>query len=89
MVLLLVLVVSLAAGSGAFSAIRHRPQADPALTATRAIGTDLRSHGGSRRFLRSRMDPATVPTGIRVEMLVSVTARTSPGTGPDADGKKT
>ncbi len=38
MVLLLVLVVSLAAGSGAFSAIRHWPQADPASTATEASG---------------------------------------------------
>ena len=70
MVLLLVLVVSLAAGSGAFSAIRHWPHADPALTATKAIGTDLRSHGGSRRFLRPRMDPATA-TGLALTVALA------------------
>jgi membrane-associated phospholipid phosphatase len=70
MVLLLVLAVSLAAGSGAFSAIRRWPQADPALSATKAIGTDLRSHGGSRRFLRSRMDPATA-TGLALTVAVA------------------
>ena len=70
MVLLLVLVVSLAAGSGAFSAIRRWPQADPAQTATKAIGTDLRSHVGSRRLLRSRMDPATA-TGLALTVALA------------------
>ena len=70
MVLLLVLVASLAAGSGAFSAIRHWPQADPALSATKAIGADLRSHGRSRRFLRSRMDPATA-TGLALTVALA------------------
>ena len=70
MVLLLVLVVSLAAASGAFSAIRHWPQADPASTATKAIGTDLRSHRGSRRFLRSRIDPATA-TGLALTVALA------------------
>jgi membrane-associated phospholipid phosphatase len=62
-VLLLVLLVSASAGLGAFFLIRAWPHADPALEATEAIGRDLRRHPGSRRFLRSRMDPATA-TGL-------------------------
>ena len=62
MVLLLVVLVSVAAGVGAFSLIRRWPQGDPALSATATIGKDL-SQGAPRRFLRSRMDPATA-TGL-------------------------
>ena len=62
MVLLLVVLVSVAAGAGAFALIRRWPQADPALGATATIGKDL-SQGAPRRFLRSRMDPATA-TGL-------------------------
>ncbi len=62
MVLLLVVLVSVAAGVGAFVLIRRWPQADPALSATATAGKDL-SHGAPRRFLRSRMDPATA-TGL-------------------------
>jgi membrane-associated phospholipid phosphatase len=61
-VLLLVVLVSVAAGAGAFALIRRWPQADPALGATATIGKDL-SQGAPRRFLRSRMDPATA-TGL-------------------------
>jgi membrane-associated phospholipid phosphatase len=62
-VLLLVLIVSASAGVGAFLLIRAWPHADPALGVTEAIGRGLRSHPGPRRFLRSRMDPATA-TGL-------------------------
>ena len=62
MVLLLVVLVSLAAAVGAFVLIRRWPQGDPALSATATIGKDL-SQGAPRRFLRSRMDPATA-TGL-------------------------
>jgi len=61
-VLLLVVLVSLAAAVGAFVLIRRWPQGDPALSATATIGKDL-SQGAPRRFLRSRMDPATA-TGL-------------------------
>jgi membrane-associated phospholipid phosphatase len=61
-VLLLVVLVSLAASVGAFALIRRWPQADPALSATATVGKDL-SQGAARRFLRSRMDPATA-TGL-------------------------
>jgi membrane-associated phospholipid phosphatase len=61
-VLLLVVLVSVAAGVGAFALIRRWPQGDPALSATATIGKDL-SQDAPRRFLRSRMDPATA-TGL-------------------------
>jgi membrane-associated phospholipid phosphatase len=62
-VLLLVVLVSVAAGVGAFALIRRWPQGDPALSATATIGKDLISQDAPRRFLRSRMDPATA-TGL-------------------------
>ena len=62
MVLLLVVLVSVAAGVGAFALIRRWPQGDPALSATATIAMDL-SQDAPRRFLRSRMDPATA-TGL-------------------------
>lgn len=55
--------VSAAAGIGGFLLVRHWPQADPALSATESIGQRLGSRRGVRRFLRSRMDPATA-TGL-------------------------
>lgn len=69
-VLILVLVVSVPAGLGAFLAIRRWPNADPALAATQALGEDLRSHRGSRRFLRSRMDPSAA-TGLALTVAVA------------------
>jgi membrane-associated phospholipid phosphatase len=59
---LLVVLMSVAAGVGAFVLIRRWPQADPALSATTTVGKDL-SQAAPRRFLRSRMDPATA-TGL-------------------------
>jgi undecaprenyl-diphosphatase len=55
--------VTTAAGIAGFALVRHWPQADPALSATEAIGHRLGSRRGVRRFLRSRMDPATA-TGL-------------------------
>jgi len=69
-VLVLVLVVSASAGLGAFLAIRRWPHADPALSATEALGEDLGSHRGSRRFLRSRMDPSTA-TGLALTVALA------------------
>jgi undecaprenyl-diphosphatase len=69
-VLFLVLVVSASAGLGASLAIRSWPHADPALNATEALGKDLRSHRGSRRFLRSRMDPSTA-TGLALTVALA------------------
>ena len=70
MVLVLVLVVSASAGLGASLAIRRWPHADPALSATEALGEDLGSHRGSRRFLRSRMDPSTA-TGLALTVALA------------------
>ena len=69
-VLFLVLVVSASAGLGAFLAIRRWPHADPALSATEALGKDLRGHRGSRKFLRSRMDPSTA-TGLALTVALA------------------
>jgi membrane-associated phospholipid phosphatase len=69
-VLVLVLVVSASAGLGASLAIRRWPQADPALSATEALGEDLGSHRRSRRFLRSRMDPSTA-TGLALTVALA------------------
>jgi membrane-associated phospholipid phosphatase len=69
-VLVLVLVVSASAGLGASLAIRRWPHADPALSATEALGGDLGRHLGSRRFLRSRMDPSTA-TGLALTVALA------------------
>jgi len=62
-VLLVVLLVSVAAGLAAFFVIQRWPQADPALRASEAIGEELERHPPARTFLRSRMDPSTA-TGL-------------------------
>jgi membrane-associated phospholipid phosphatase len=69
-VLLLVVLMSVAAGVGAFVLIRRWPQADPALSVTETIGRDLRSHEPPGRFLRSRMDPATT-TGLALTVALT------------------
>jgi membrane-associated phospholipid phosphatase len=69
-VLLLVLLMSVAAGVGAFVLIRRWPQAYPALSATETIGRDLRSREPHSRFLRSRMDPATA-TGLALTVALT------------------
>lgn len=62
-VLTLFAAVTTAAGLAGFALVRHWPQADPALSATESIGQRLGGRRGVRRFLRSRMDPATA-TGL-------------------------
>ncbi|HJU57694.1 MAG TPA: phosphatase PAP2 family protein [Actinomycetota bacterium] len=63
MVLLVVVVLSVAAGLTGFLVVRHWPKADPALSAADAIGAKLRRHRRPRNFLRSRLDPRTA-TGL-------------------------
>ena len=62
-VVLVLLLVSIATGVAAFLVFRHWPQADPALSASRAIEGKLERRPGVRSFLRSRIDPATA-TGL-------------------------
>jgi membrane-associated phospholipid phosphatase len=69
-VLLLIVLMSVAAGVGAFALIRRWPQADPALNATETIGRDLRSREPHGRFLRSRMHPATT-TGLALTVALT------------------
>ena len=63
MVLLVVAVLSFVAGLAGFLVVRHWPKADPALSASEAIGAKVRTHPRPRSFLRSRLDPATA-TGL-------------------------
>ena len=63
MVLLVVAILSILAGLAGFLAVRRWPRADPALSASQALGEEVRSHPGPRSFLRSRLDPATA-TGL-------------------------
>jgi len=63
LVILLLLVISAAAGVGAGTAIQAWPQADPARSATAAVEDKLVRWHRLRRFIRSRMDPATA-TGL-------------------------
>ncbi len=62
-VVLVLLLVSIGAGVAAFLVLRHWPQADPASSASEAIGEELARHRGSRAFLRARMNPSTA-TGL-------------------------
>jgi membrane-associated phospholipid phosphatase len=63
LVILLLLIISAVAGLGAGIAIRAWPQADPARSATAAVEDKLVRWRRLRRFIRSRMDPATA-TGL-------------------------
>ncbi|HZT10563.1 MAG TPA: phosphatase PAP2 family protein [Actinomycetota bacterium] len=62
-VILLLLIISTAAGIGAGIAIRAWPQADPTRSATAAVEDQLVRWRRLRGFIRSRMDPATA-TGL-------------------------
>ncbi len=62
-VLLVVAVLSVVAGLVGYLVVRHWPQADPALSASEAIGAKVGSHPRPRSFLRSRLNPATA-TGL-------------------------
>lgn len=62
-VMLVLAVLSVVAGVTGYLAVRHWPKADPALSASEAIGVKVGSHPGPRSFLRSRLDRATA-TGL-------------------------
>jgi membrane-associated phospholipid phosphatase len=62
-VLLVVAMLSIVAGLAGYLVVRHWPRADPALSASEAIGAKVRSHPSARSFIRSRLDPATA-TGL-------------------------
>jgi undecaprenyl-diphosphatase len=70
LVLVVLGVVAAVAGAVGFLLVRHWPQADPALSATASIGLRLESRPGTRRFLRSRMDPATA-TGLALTVALA------------------
>ena len=65
--MLVALLVSVAASVAALLMFRlmfrHWPQADPASSASEAIGEELARHLGARAFLRARMNPSTA-TGL-------------------------
>jgi membrane-associated phospholipid phosphatase len=66
-VLLVIAVLSILAGLGGFSVVRHWPRADPALSASEAIGARLRNHPKPRNLLRSRLDRGTA-TGLALSV---------------------
>jgi membrane-associated phospholipid phosphatase len=63
LVILLLLIISAAVGVAAGIAIRAWPQADPARSATAAVEDRVIRWRRLRRFIRSRLDPATA-TGL-------------------------
>jgi membrane-associated phospholipid phosphatase len=63
LVILLLLIVSAGVGIAAGIAVRAWPQADPARSATAAVEDELIRWRRLRRFIRSRLDPATA-TGL-------------------------
>jgi undecaprenyl-diphosphatase len=67
LVLLVFAVLSLIAGLVGFFAVRRWPGADPALSASVALGSGLRSHPRPRNFLRARWDPAAA-TGLALTL---------------------
>jgi undecaprenyl-diphosphatase len=73
--LLIVVVVSVAAGFAAWAGVRRWPQADPARAASDAVGDRLARRRGVRAFLRSRLDPA-VTTGLALTAAVVALAVT-------------
>ena len=75
LVILLLLIVSAAVGVVAGIAVRAWPQADPARTATAAVEDQLIRWKRLRRFIRSRLDPATATgLGLTVALLAVVVA---------------
>lgn len=67
LVILLLLIVSAAVGIVGGVAVRAWPQADPARTATVAVEDQLIRWRRLRRFIRSRLDPATA-TGLALSV---------------------
>jgi membrane-associated phospholipid phosphatase len=71
-VLLLVAVLSIVAGLTGYLVVRHWPKADPALSASEAIGAKLRDRPKPRSFLRSRLDPATATGLVLTAALIGI-----------------
>jgi undecaprenyl-diphosphatase len=71
-VLLVVAVLSVVAGLVGYLVVRHWPKADPALSASEAIGAKLRNHPEPRSFLRSRLDPATATGLVLTAALIGI-----------------
>jgi undecaprenyl-diphosphatase len=71
-VLLVVAVLSVGAGLVGYLVVRHWPRADPALSASEAIGAKLRNHPEPRSFLRSRLDPATATGLVLTAALIGI-----------------
>jgi undecaprenyl-diphosphatase len=71
-VLLVVAVLSVVAGLVSYLVVRHWPRADPALSASEAIGARLRNHPEPRSFLRSRLDPATATGLVLTAALIGI-----------------
>jgi undecaprenyl-diphosphatase len=67
LVILLLLIVSAAVGVAGGVAVRAWPQSDPARTATAAVEGQLIRWRTLRRFIRSRLDPATA-TGLALSV---------------------
>lgn len=72
MVLLVVAAFGVAAGLVGYLMVRHWPKADPALSASEAIGARLREHPEPRSFLRSRLDPATATGLVLTAALIGI-----------------
>ena len=72
MVLLVVAVLSVVAALVGYLVVRHWPRADPALSASEAIGAKLRKHPKPRNFLRSRLDRATATGLVLTAALIGI-----------------
>ncbi|HEY7660589.1 MAG TPA: phosphatase PAP2 family protein [Actinomycetota bacterium] len=66
----ILVALPIVAGVAGFLLVRHWPQADPALSATTSIGRQVRSRRGARRFVSSRLDPATA-TGLALTVALA------------------
>ena len=71
-VLLVVAILCVVAGSLAAVAVRAAPRADPALSATKAIGEEIGRHRSIRRFLDSRLERG-VATGLALTLALVAT----------------
>jgi membrane-associated phospholipid phosphatase len=71
-VLLVVALLGVVAGLVGYLVVRHWPKADPALSASESIGAKIRNHPRPRKFLRSRLDPATATGLVLTAALIGI-----------------
>jgi membrane-associated phospholipid phosphatase len=71
-VLLVVAALIVVAGLTGYLVVRRWPRADPALSASEALGAKVRSHPKPRSFLRSRLDPATATGLVLTAALIGI-----------------